>query len=89
MDEVANYKLACTSAQAMVQDYHAGYPPFVHADCAVPLVPCDSYGCQRTDDVPFEYIELRMPDGKNRLAVLTPFEVKLGPGPRFHCVKVG
>ena len=89
MDDVANYRLQCTAAEAMVADYHSGYPPFVHADCAVPLVPCNTEGDPLIDDPPFEYCELRMPDGKNYLAVLTPYEVKLGPGPMFHCVKVG
>ena len=88
MDDVANYKLACAAAQAMVQDYHSGMPPFV-APAGIPFVPYDAAGDSLVHDVPFEYCELRMPDGKNYLAVLTPFEVKLGPGPRFHCVKVG
>ena len=88
MDEIANYKLACTAAEAMVADYHTGYPPFVHADCAVPLVPCNTEGDPLIEDPPFEYCELLI-DGRNRLAVLTPFEVKNGPGPKYHTVKVG
>jgi hypothetical protein len=39
--------------------------------------------------VSFEYVELRMPNGANFLAVLTPFEVAGGPGPKYHVVKVG
>ena len=89
MDEVANYKLACAAAEAMVQDYQAGYPPFVDASAAVPLVPCDAAGDSLTDDVPFQYIELRFPDGTNLLAILTPYEVALGPGPKYHVTKVG
>lgn len=88
MDEVSNYKLACQLAEAMVQDYLAGYPPFVHADCAVPLVPCDTAGDPLVDDPPFEYCELLL-DGKFRLAVLTPFEIAIGPGPKYQCVRVG
>lgn len=88
MDEIANYKLACQSAQAMVQDYLTGYPPFVDASASIPLVPCDTEGDSLVDDVPFEYVEL-MIDGKNRLAVLTPFEVARGAGPKYHTVKVG
>lgn len=88
MDEVSNYKLACQSAQAMVQDYLAGDPPFVHADAAIPLVPCDADGASLVDDPAFEYCELLL-DGKFRLAILTPFEIAIGPGPKYKCVRVG
>lgn len=89
MDEVSNYKLACQSAQAMVQDYLAGDPPFVHADAAIPLVPCHADGASLVDDPAFEYVELTLPGGKNYLAVLTPFEVLRGPGPKYHVTRVG
>jgi hypothetical protein len=89
MDEVANYKLACTAAEAMVTDYQAGYPPFLDAPASIPLVPCDAGGDPIVADPPFEYIELRLPDGANRLAVLTPYEVSNGPGPKYHVTKVG
>jgi len=89
MDEVSNYKLACQSAQAMVQDYLSGYPPFVDAPASVPLVPCDADGASLVDDPAFEYVELTLPGGKNFLAVLTPFEVVRGPGPKYHVTRVG
>lgn len=89
MDPVANYQLACQSAQAMVQDYLSGYPPFVDAPASIPLVPVDADGDALVQDVPFEYVELTLPGGKNYLAVLTPFEVVRGPGPKYHVTRVG
>jgi hypothetical protein len=88
VDDVANYQLACTAAEAMVQDYQAGYPPFLDRAASIPLVPLNAAGERQTDDVPFEYVELRI-GAKNYLAVLTPYEVSDGPGPKYQCVKVG
>jgi hypothetical protein len=77
MDDVANYQRACESAQTMVQDYLTGYPPFMDEDAAIPLVPCNTDGAPLVADVPFEYVELRMPNGAN-----LKFGLRLGNDPR-------
>lgn len=82
MDPVSNYHLQCQAAEAMVQDYYNGQPPCKGAPACVPMVPCDSTGAAlvRADEAPFRYIELVLSDGTTYLAILTPFEVKNGPG---------
>ena len=89
MDEVANYKLPARPPRRWSRTTTPAIRRSYTRTASIPLVPCNTEGDPLVEDPPFEYIELRMPDGKNYLAVLTPYEVKLGPGPQFHCVKVG
>ena len=86
MDPVANYQLQCTQAEAMVQDYYNGQPPFKGNPACVPMVPCNNAGdpLVSPDDAPFKYAELVFPDGRSVLVVETPFEVRNGPGVKYR-----
>lgn len=89
MDEVNNYKLACEAAgPAIQQDYYNEHSPFKGSPAAIPMQPCDTAGNSLIDDVPYEYIELEMPDADNRLAVLLPITVANGPGRKFRAHEI-
>ena len=85
MDENNNYILACEAAgPAIQQDYYNEQKPFKGSPAAIPMQPCDTEGNSLIDDVPYEYIELEMPNGDNLLAVLLPIPVANGPGRKFR-----
>lgn len=88
MDE--QYKTSCEqSVEAIRQDYYNHQQPFKGAPAAIPAIPVDGEGNQTVtgEDVPYQYAELRMPDGKNILAVLMKdIEVKNGPGLKYRAL---
>lgn len=89
MNETAQYQEKCRQAEAAItQDYYNGQPAFKGPPACIPTVPLDADGDPliALEDVPFQYIELHMPDGANRLAVLTPFAVANGPGQRYRVI---
>lgn len=86
MDPVSNYKLQCQQAEAMVQDYYNGLPPFKGNPACIPTVPCDNEGNSLVNerDIPFRYVEINFSDGRNVLAIETPFDVENGPGVKYR-----
>jgi hypothetical protein len=72
------------SETAMSQDYYKNQPPFKGVPACIPFVPCadDMTPLVSAEDCRFQYIELKI-DGKNYLAILTPWTVANGPGAKY------
>ena len=86
--QIENYNFAVEqSGPAMTQDYYKDQPPFKGAPAYIPLVPISEDGTPLVDasEVRFKYIELTIGD-KTYLAVVTPWTVANGPGPKYEAV---
>ena len=89
--QIDNYNSAVANSEiAMVQDYYKSQPPFKGAPGYIPAVPVTEDGTPMVsaEACAFKYIELQLPDGTSRLAVLTPWTASNGPGPKFKATQV-